>query len=1535
MGAATPVLGVEKGCDSPGLGGVTVGGKATPLDVMTAMICRMTCEKKILNLLILCLWISSSLAQGSENGTEVVVGDSDVSPDGQGSHGCLDWQGRSVQVGEEYIPSATDVCTKCTCDKFFPVMCHSVACSPPLHCSKVHVLVGACCEYVCLDDGSVPGNGSRPGDGGGTGDGESVTNLSLRLIASTVTSFLVLALLLFMVHRLRQRRLLLAMRRFEASSQQVHSEDTDSEPYIPEIFMSVECPPYTDPPPPYSPPKPPQILPGEEPPPYDDLSQNGDANGNSAQEDGNQVASESSRSAGYAHAPGDSHLASVSERRAMEGPRFTHLETPLNAHCRESLGPISSSGSENVPIENQRTQRRSAPDYNTDMRERPQVAHNSRTSASCCVSYTLPAYACTDVVGCLGVVLSPGEGQVNYTAPAMEPTQYQGINRWRHSCIHEETQLGRTPVRRNTTQEHSEAQYQHRREAAARRENNYQAQTMPTTTAFQRFSNLFKRNSWRIKNQHRHQNLSRGRGVSELQPNISMAHYTTIPGGDPRVHQSNNLYAGLDLSACNFYPTTASPSTSSSISSNGGDNVGAHQLQQCSDASPFSFSAHSYQAPDSHGIYDDASYNQRVISRRASAACGSRHHPMLNDSGLTSYHRDQFQEDLQQHLSSLCAQPADLRTSPSDNAENLPMRPRKHFYNTRQGDTSQEKSQVQPFPSLNQDLISHHQERVLPTSQSDWHSCLNSTHSLQASAQPAILSNVRAVPDPQRSLASFICSNLSVATTAHSQREQSTQQLSGLADINCPNQGNVSVSEVKSSQSSSDADTSQFQSSERHSVDETSLFHSPNSAFTNSQLRTHLHCLKQTSKNSSAEFVKNNGSQEPDAIRRSYSDTSEGSLISVCSETGEQKLKAARNSETNGHGEDEAKALPADCPYPQHPSLQSVCKSLFILKGNYEGFSEKNADVCGSSGDKQKYTIRNESELGACGGKSVCSDQKVREVCRCEDIEPSENVSAENSHLNMLYKSFPKNEEIFNEEGGPSYGTREPNYNLNTSQPSLKRLASKDLLPVVEEDRMVKSINIPPCSLSGYAVDETTQKTTNPSLPDLKEGIPLKNTAVKIADNLKDNCRQFKQQCNKASAKNSLGPSSFCHGNVQQRNSVCNTQGKTEGIQKINRKEYEKDLKVGKGTVKHRLQHEPSNHPHPLPQSLTIPDKQLITQPVVAAGQFYGNADVYRGNVHFASGNSHHLLTHKPGDVINIAITDSHIDRGLSIINDLNQQPQKPRQVFGRDAYVNAAAATSFYQGGDAQRRKRGRAGQHNHQYHRRQVSAGVSDRSSGLKISPAHRKPRPKSMAASFEAGVQQKRHSSPVIAPIQTGGDVCPIKGGARSGFGRDMNLDDENGAADFHMLSTASSQAQKNMCGYATIVGTSVPPSVPKQPLRSDSYGQSIDNGITRGIQGGHWSVNNNSNITKSGPSKDLSFVGRSSGKEKGYGNQRGKKRQSLPTFVTSGADFASGLFLAGENQNLARNEMHEQLGTPRIKNIGRTCSEDDVREATSYV
>ena len=47
----------------------------------------------------------------------------------------------------------------------------------------------------------------------GTVSDATMTDLGLRLAASTVTTFLILALLLFLLHRLRQKRLRMALRR--------------------------------------------------------------------------------------------------------------------------------------------------------------------------------------------------------------------------------------------------------------------------------------------------------------------------------------------------------------------------------------------------------------------------------------------------------------------------------------------------------------------------------------------------------------------------------------------------------------------------------------------------------------------------------------------------------------------------------------------------------------------------------------------------------------------------------------------------------------------------------------------------------------------------------------------------------------------------------------------------------------------------------------------------------------------------------------------------------------------------------------------------------------------------------------------------------------------------------------------------------------------------------------------------------------------------------------------------------------------------
>ncbi|XP_023214974.1 uncharacterized protein LOC111617874 [Centruroides sculpturatus] len=193
---------------------------------------------------------------------------------------CLDHRGKIVDRGERYFPLGSDPCTQCTCVNGKPEMCISVFCSPPENCRQYHALSDKCCEFVCLDrdhsDKTYGGNGNITRKE----DTETInaTNLGLRLVASTVTSFLILALLLFMIHRLHQRRLLLMIRRFHArrvdngpnGSQRYPLDDEGSVGYLvggDHVDFS-QC---SEPPPPYAFWKPSgtYIPPGEAPPPYE------------------------------------------------------------------------------------------------------------------------------------------------------------------------------------------------------------------------------------------------------------------------------------------------------------------------------------------------------------------------------------------------------------------------------------------------------------------------------------------------------------------------------------------------------------------------------------------------------------------------------------------------------------------------------------------------------------------------------------------------------------------------------------------------------------------------------------------------------------------------------------------------------------------------------------------------------------------------------------------------------------------------------------------------------------------------------------------------------------------------------------------------------------------------------------------------------------------------------------------------------------------------------------------------------------------
>jgi hypothetical protein len=162
---------------------------------------------------------------------------------------CIDREGRTVANGERFAPDE-DPCKTCDCVDGSAQLCTLVQCSPPA-CPKWEPIRNESCKFRCLD-------GSHGGDLGGPG-------FDLRLALSGTTSLLIVALLIFMVHRLRQRRLLILMNRM---TEEQHCIDHDESPFAADEVAGFDFLSYKDPPPPYSSPH--QTLDRRyDPPPYE------------------------------------------------------------------------------------------------------------------------------------------------------------------------------------------------------------------------------------------------------------------------------------------------------------------------------------------------------------------------------------------------------------------------------------------------------------------------------------------------------------------------------------------------------------------------------------------------------------------------------------------------------------------------------------------------------------------------------------------------------------------------------------------------------------------------------------------------------------------------------------------------------------------------------------------------------------------------------------------------------------------------------------------------------------------------------------------------------------------------------------------------------------------------------------------------------------------------------------------------------------------------------------------------------------------
>ena len=112
----------------------------------------------------------------------------------------------SVRCGQETFSSSIlftmSTVKVCTCLRQLPVLCRTVLCGPPQGCLSVRAGDG-CCQWFC----------DR-----WENEGSQVSDLGLRLVASAVTAILSLALLFFLIYRLRQRKLRSRQNHLEAEN---------------------------------------------------------------------------------------------------------------------------------------------------------------------------------------------------------------------------------------------------------------------------------------------------------------------------------------------------------------------------------------------------------------------------------------------------------------------------------------------------------------------------------------------------------------------------------------------------------------------------------------------------------------------------------------------------------------------------------------------------------------------------------------------------------------------------------------------------------------------------------------------------------------------------------------------------------------------------------------------------------------------------------------------------------------------------------------------------------------------------------------------------------------------------------------------------------------------------------------------------------------------------------------------------------------------------------------------------------------------
>ncbi|XP_035690821.1 integral membrane protein DGCR2/IDD-like [Branchiostoma floridae] len=191
---------------------------------------------------------------------------------------CINSKGEKVADGQVFTPQGHDACMTCTCHMGEAQMCITAQCDRPKKCTSYQMSPDKCCEFTCLD----PNENNNSNNYNGS---ELSMTHGMRLVVSCLSSFLILSLLLFMVYRLRQRRLeaIYGGNHYRRNRGSRHVRRTRTNiipahlfrppPLSPSGDLHVTLPPYDDPPPPYSAIKPgPPVTPGDKPPPPYDMA---------------------------------------------------------------------------------------------------------------------------------------------------------------------------------------------------------------------------------------------------------------------------------------------------------------------------------------------------------------------------------------------------------------------------------------------------------------------------------------------------------------------------------------------------------------------------------------------------------------------------------------------------------------------------------------------------------------------------------------------------------------------------------------------------------------------------------------------------------------------------------------------------------------------------------------------------------------------------------------------------------------------------------------------------------------------------------------------------------------------------------------------------------------------------------------------------------------------------------------------------------------------------------------------------------------